>query len=147
MSNFKVFLGNSNNQAQYIGQILDDTNTTKVNNQVDYVVAFQKPTSANNYTWYRKYASGWVEQGGTTNIPSRTDQGGSSVTVNLPITMANSNYSGQISFQSGGTFFASCQLTLESKTQSNMKCAYYMNDSGITSAFEVCWEVKGMAAS
>ena len=55
MSNFKVFLGNSNNQAQYIGQILDDTNTTKVNNQIDYVVAFQKPTSANNYTWYRKY--------------------------------------------------------------------------------------------
>ena len=29
MSNFKVFLGNSNNQAQYIGQILDDENAAK----------------------------------------------------------------------------------------------------------------------
>ena len=28
------------------------------------VIDFQEPTSANNYTWYRKYKSGWVEQGG-----------------------------------------------------------------------------------
>ena len=30
----------------------------------DYVVQSQTPTSSNNYTWYRKYKSGWVEQGG-----------------------------------------------------------------------------------
>lgn len=30
----------------------------------DYVVAWQVPTAENNYTWYRKYKSGWVEQGG-----------------------------------------------------------------------------------
>lgn len=30
----------------------------------DYVVAWQMPTSNNNYTWYRKYKSGWLEQGG-----------------------------------------------------------------------------------
>lgn len=30
----------------------------------DYVIAWQMPTSENNYTWYRKYRSGWVEQGG-----------------------------------------------------------------------------------
>ena len=30
----------------------------------DYVVEFQTPTAENNYTWYRKYKSGWVEQGG-----------------------------------------------------------------------------------
>lgn len=27
------------------------------------VVAFQAPTAANNYTWYRRYADGWVEMG------------------------------------------------------------------------------------
>lgn len=32
---------------------------------VDYVIEKQDPTSANGYTWYRKYKSGWVEQGGT----------------------------------------------------------------------------------
>jgi hypothetical protein len=36
----------------------------------DYVVDFQAPTSANNYTWYRKYKSGWVEQGGLLNQKS-----------------------------------------------------------------------------
>lgn len=30
----------------------------------DYVTAWQSPTAENNYTWYRKYNSGWVEQGG-----------------------------------------------------------------------------------
>ena len=30
----------------------------------DYVVAFQAASAANNNIWYRKYKSGWVEQGG-----------------------------------------------------------------------------------
>ena len=35
---------------------------------VDYVVEKQDPTSANGYTWYRKYKSGWVEQGGILTV-------------------------------------------------------------------------------
>lgn len=31
---------------------------------VPVLVASQMPTSANNWTWYRKYSDGWVEQGG-----------------------------------------------------------------------------------
>ena len=30
----------------------------------DIVTEWQVPTAENNYTWYRKYASGWIEQGG-----------------------------------------------------------------------------------
>ena len=30
----------------------------------DYVIEWQEPVPENNYTWYRKYKSGWVEQGG-----------------------------------------------------------------------------------
>ncbi len=30
----------------------------------DYVIEWQMPTPENNYTWYRKYKSGWIEQGG-----------------------------------------------------------------------------------
>lgn len=32
-------------------------------NQADFVIDYQVPTAANNYTWYRRYKSGWVEQG------------------------------------------------------------------------------------
>ena len=51
------------------------------------VIAFQAPTAENNYTWYRKYADGWVEQGGKASTPN-----GGDVTVNLPITMSDANY-------------------------------------------------------
>lgn len=56
-------------------------------NSADYVIAYQHPTSANNYTWYRKYKSGWVEQGGikkqvTSDIAY----------ISLPVVMANSEY-------------------------------------------------------
>ena len=50
---------------------------------VDYVVEKQDPTSANG-TWYRKYKSGWVEQG-----CHSVYQG---ATWTLPIPMADDNY-------------------------------------------------------
>jgi hypothetical protein len=53
----------------------------------DYVVEKQDPTALNNYTWYRKYKSGWVEQGG------QIAQSGDNVAVTLPVEMANTNYS------------------------------------------------------
>ncbi|MBP9999065.1 MAG: hypothetical protein KBT14_00005, partial [Proteobacteria bacterium] len=68
-----------------------DTRTTGM---IDYVVESQAPTAENNYTWYRKYKSGWVEQGGvqsgsqTANVGYETNLG----TINLPVTMSNSNY-------------------------------------------------------
>ena len=52
----------------------------------DYVVDFQAPTSSNNYTWYRKYKSGWVEQGGITTSGTVVQS------VALPVTMADTNY-------------------------------------------------------
>ena len=54
---------------------------------VDYVVEKQDPTSANGYTWYRKYKSGWVEQGGTVTTASDT-----SASVTLPIPMAPNQF-------------------------------------------------------
>ena len=61
---------------------------------VDYVVEKQDPTSANGYMWYRKYKSGWVEQGGTMTFPAA----GTSVTtktITFPIEMADTNYTAQ----------------------------------------------------
>lgn len=55
---------------------------------IDYVVASQTPNADNNYTWYRKYKSGWVEMGGI--LPATNSTG--NITFVLPIKMANSNY-------------------------------------------------------
>lgn len=53
---------------------------------IDVIIARQLPTAANNYTWYRKYASGWVEQGW------RKSWNGAWTTVTLPVPMADVNY-------------------------------------------------------
>lgn len=50
----------------------------------DYVVESQLPTAENNYIWYRKYKSGWVEQGGETTNNANS--------VTLPIEMADTHY-------------------------------------------------------
>lgn len=59
---------------------------SRTSNLLDYVIESQMPSAENNYTWYRKYKSGWVEQGGTgtTNIAEFTET--------LPIEMADTNY-------------------------------------------------------
>ncbi len=39
------------------------TLNTRTTGMLDYVIESQMPTAENNYTWYRKYKSGWIEQG------------------------------------------------------------------------------------
>ena len=41
-----------------------DVDLGNIPTNYDYVVESQEPTADNGYTWYRKYKSGWVEQGG-----------------------------------------------------------------------------------
>lgn len=59
-------------------------------NGYDYVVESQLPTADNNYTWYRKYKSGWVEQGGriTLNGPISA----SNKRITFPVKMSDTKY-------------------------------------------------------
>lgn len=63
-----------------------DTDLGNIPANYDYVVETQLPTSANGYTWYRKYKSGWVEQGGIDSTGAGTK------TITLPIVMKDNNY-------------------------------------------------------
>ena len=55
----------------------------------DFVIESQLPTAENNYTWYRKYKSGWVEMGGeTSNISAST-----LISITLPIAYSGTNFS------------------------------------------------------
>lgn len=53
----------------------------------DYVVDFQAPTAANNYTWYRKYKSGWIRQGGTETLTGVREK-----QITFPVIMRDDNY-------------------------------------------------------
>ena len=61
-----------------------DTRTTGM---IDYVVESHPPNAENNYTWYRKYKSGWLEQGGIGQ-----SQAQSSCDITYPIQMTDTNY-------------------------------------------------------
>lgn len=101
----------------------------------DTVVEWQLPTAANNYTWYRKYASGWVEQGGSGVAGN--------VTITLPIPMADNHYTATMP---GTTTYSSvagigADAIVITKTTTTIKY-------GVMSAFGFTfdWQVSGMAA-
>ena len=96
---------------------------------IDYVVDAQLPTADNNYQWYRKYKSGWVEQGGVTSVES------TQISVTLPIEMASTNYS----LTCGVSARIACSIYNTSTTQISLR-----TDS--SNSYDVWWEVKGMAA-
>lgn len=76
-----------NGEARFANKANSDLSNTPSN--IDYVIESQEPTTANGYTWYRKYKSGWVEQGGNFTYTARQSV---YTTIVLPIQMANNHY-------------------------------------------------------
>ena len=84
------------------------------------VISFQAPTSANGYTWYRKYADGWVEQG-VINV----EIGTAIYTFNFPILMANTNYAVMTSISDVlNTTTMSAKYSSKATTGVNVRCTY-----------------------
>ena len=113
--------------------------------KADAVIDYQEPTAANNYTWYRKYKSGWVEQGGSYRIsPARQDV---SATINFPIVFSNNNYVAtccptSFEYLNNNTGF----IFTQSKTASNCTFHVFTNNSGsVCDGFD--WFVFGFSAN
>ena len=134
----------------YVGEFtqtaLENTaglNAELFNNKVDkghQVVEFQEPTAENNYTWYRKYADGWVEQGGL--CPSSSSGAG---TITLPIEMADNNYQLLGNVKSAAS--NKLTYTLQARTLTTTTAGYYKSYNGGAATGEVFWwQVSGMAA-
>lgn len=133
----------ADSRVDEVGAIAEEVNTLK---SYDYVVDWQIPTAENNYTWYRKYKSGWVEQGGAATIPGRSGGGSSEVIVNIPVTMANTTYQTNCSIYNGGVYWASWGIEINNRTTTTVKLYAYLNTTGDAAALPVFWEVKGIAA-
>ncbi|MDL2280309.1 phage tail protein [Selenomonadales bacterium OttesenSCG-928-I06] len=69
---------------QFIGSLENKANVdlSNISANIDYVIQ----TWTSGTSWYRKYKSGWVEQGGYST------QGGTAVTINLNTPFSNTNY-------------------------------------------------------
>lgn len=102
------------------------------------IVDFGKPTELNNYTWFRKYADGWVEQGGMLATNASTN------TVQLPVTMANTNYQIMLSVGNvngtGSTGYERCHGWGQRTTTT------FHVDSYATTNVTGFWRVEGLYA-
>ena len=119
-----------------------DRDLRNVNNTTgaDAVIDYQEPTADNGYTWYRKYKSGWVEQGGVNTTTNDT-----TVTISLPIAMFDNNYtvqktcitdnSSSLSNISFRTFAVSAKTTTSFQTFANQQSTGGFN-----------WQVSGKSA-
>ena len=111
----------------------------------DAVIDFQLPTANNGYTWYRKYKSGWVEQGGIYDNGSSVQT--KSANITLPITMADSNYT-VIETPSRGTVVntsTSMMTGIHSKTTTGFSITWLGVNSADTVQY-ASWYVCGIAA-
>ena len=109
-------------------------------NGADAVVAYQMPSAENNYTWYRLYASGWVEQGGIDT--ATTGNSGPGKLINLPIAMDSNTY--DIQLTKNGFDNVGIGIGFESLSTTSFRWA--LNYSS-TLERTICWEVKGIAAT
>ena len=105
-------------------------------NEADFVIAYQTPNSSNNYTWYRLYKSGWVEQGGRISLNGAISS--TNKRVDFPIKMANSKYNATVDNNANVAEFV--MVGWEDITSMSIGTA-----SGSTTK-ETTWRVEGMAA-
>ena len=119
-----------------------DRELNNVPSNYDYVVASQEPTSANGYTWFRKYKSGWVEQGGR-QYGELTAVYGEAISfgiITLPVPMSNGNsyYAGAI-----GNGYTCLMNVHPSATTIKFDFGAYTTNRTLT---QVRWFVAGYAA-
>lgn len=128
----------------YVGNYVENATTVDVGKLTEIVselnshrmVAFQAPTSATGYKWYRKYADGWVEQG-VINVEIAT----AIYTFNFPILMANTSYTVMTSISDAlNTTSMVAKHSSKATTGVNVRCSY--QSSSIRGDIMVC----GMAA-
>jgi hypothetical protein len=109
---------------------------------IDYVIEYVINLSGTNYVngWYRKYKSGWVEQGGM--YVATTPLHDMNVTIPLFITMANSNYTVQTTHtETAG------MVLVSTKTYTTTSFNLIAYGFGTNDRFSLaCWEVKGKGA-
>jgi len=111
---------------------------------VDYVIESQTPTSDNNYTWYRLYKSGWVEQGGFgVSVNSSTSSTVVTSTINLLKQFSSTNYGVQIQGLQATTANSSSRLYVSTKNTSSFVVTI---QNSILSGGKIDWEAKGVVA-
>lgn len=107
------------------------------------VIEFQTPTADNGYTWYRKYADGWVEQGGIA-----TTNGGNATPITLPVEMVDANYIPFVQGRTGSDGYSGATwqvVPVNTATSPQTSTSFYVQASITGYDLRFSWQVSGMA--
>lgn len=121
----------SNDNGITIGQLTEALNNKfdlpagVPQDAIDYVVEFKRPTT-DDPTWYRKYKSGWIEQGG--QVLSLARGATSEVVFLIPFT--NNNYA--LTFGTFGEGFNAGEANFRCTAYSETGATFYNNSGTIT---------------
>lgn len=118
-----------------------DLHNVDTTTKADAVIDYQVPTEANGYTWYRKYKSGWVEQGGISD-------GNYNTIITLPVVMSDNNYyiNASCFYETSNVATATvASLNDADITTTTIRIQRRLNGNG--SNGPVRWQVSGMAAA
>lgn len=120
---------------------------TLTNGMIDYVIESQNPTTQNNYTWYRKYKSGWIEMGGQVKGGFTKASNWNTRTITLPVTMADTDYVGTVmttwNYSAGNAYYQD-EIYCSAGTTTEMTLSY-INMSDLAST--ICnWTACGKYA-
>lgn len=113
---------------------------------IDYVVESQVPTADNGYTWFRKYKSGWVEQGGITTFAKHNANTSTENTVSLPVEMADAQY-----YVAAPTFITDAGNSQGLRNFRNTRGVTTLKigmhtTATLSNSYNVQWRVSGYAA-
>lgn len=129
--------------SQICGDIATNTGDikaldTRTNGLLDYVIESQAPTEQNNYTWYRKYKSGWVEQGGIQMINYTFAGNDQEFSCNLTKAFSNTNYT--VCINCIGGFSTTRKIGIENTNKSNFSGFI---QQGTNATLQICWNAYG----
>lgn len=128
-------------------EVLADVGNLKTltEGMIDYVVESQEPTAENGYTWYRKYKSGWVEQGGKA---TKTNTAAQQQTFTMPIQMANNEYQVQahIADNTQTDYVFEVQIKNQTTTGFDVRIIASYQTATWTTNYSFAWVAFGMSA-
>lgn len=136
----------ANDNGITIGQLTEQLNqkvdlpTGSSQDTVDYVVEWKTPT-ANDPTWFRKYKSGWVEQGGFSTVSSGQY---AQQTIYLIKQMQNSFYSVNAIAAYPGSGDTTLTVKVDNTNAYTDRIVLRKNWSSTTGG--IYWTVKGQGA-
>lgn len=104
---------------------------TQGGHEIPMLIAVQRPTAENDYTWYRLWSDGWVEQG--QKIIDTT------TTITLPVEMENDWYT-ITTAQNGGASGTISRCAITNQTTTGFTIV-----NSAANMRPIFWQVSGMA--